>query len=189
MLQLAQNPPTTFSAERQARHLEPGDWARPWAVVYSKPRQEKALAWDLYERGVSYFLPMVLRQTSSGGRRRRNLYPLFPSYLFMAAGDAPRLAALKTERVVRIIEVQAAEQSRLQAELAALDLALRYAPESLELYPRLALGAQVRVKAGPLKGVEGIVLQFGAKRKLWVGVTTLGVGATVEIHPDLVDPL
>ena len=188
MLQLDQNPPMASSGRTGGGEFEPADWDRLWMVAYCKPRQEKALAWDLRRRGASYFLPMVLRETSSGGRRRRNLYPLFPSYIFVAAGEAERLAVLKTERTVRLIEVEAAEQDALRRELLALETALRIDPRSLELYPRLAIGARVLVKAGPLKGIEGVVLQFGHKRKLWLGVTALGVGATVEIHPDLVEP-
>ena len=188
MLQLDQNPPMVYSGRTGGGQLEAGDWDGPWLVAYCKPRQEKALAWDLHRRRASYFLPMVLRETSSGGRRRRNLYPLFPSYIFVAAGEAERLAALKTDRTVRLIEVDDAEQDTLRRELMALETALRFSPQSLELYPRLAIGATVLVKSGPLKGVEGVVLQFGHKRKLWLGITTLGVGATVEIHPDLVEP-
>jgi transcription antitermination factor NusG len=189
MLQLNENPPIAFSASSGRCCLDEGDWSRPWLAAYCKPRQEKALAWDLRRRESSYFLPMVLRETSSGGRRRRNLYPLFPSYIFIPSGDAERLVALKTDRIVRLIDVNEAQQPRLRSELTALEAALHHCPDSLELYPRLALGARVLVKAGPLKGVEGNILQFGSKRKLWLGVTALGVGATVEIHPDLVEPL
>jgi transcription antitermination factor NusG len=188
MLQLDQNPPMACLGRAGGGELEPDDWDRPWMVAYCKPRQEKALAWELHRRRVAYFLPMVLRQTSSGGRRRRNLYPLFPSYIFVAAGEAERLSVLKTERTVRLIDVEPAQQGALRRELMAIETALRVAPQSLELYPRLAIGARVLVKAGPLKGVEGVVLQFGHKRKLWLGVSALGVGATVEIHPDLVEP-
>ena len=109
-------------------------------MAYCKPRQEKALAWDLCRRDVNYFLPMVLRETSSGGRRRRNLYPLFPSYLFFAGDELDRLAVLKTERVVRLIEISDAEQPRFRGEIASLETALVRAPESLELYPRLVPG-------------------------------------------------
>ena len=159
-----------------------------WTVAYCKPRQEKALGWDLCRRQVNYFLPMVLRETSSGGRRRRNLYPLFPSYLFFAGDEMDRLAVLKTERVVRLIEISDAEQPRFRREIAALETVLERCPESLELYPRLVPGAWVRITAGPMKDVEGVVLQSHNKKKLWLGVSVLGVGATVEIHADLVEP-
>jgi transcription antitermination factor NusG len=189
MINLDKNPPIVYSAATRGHILEDSDWAQPWTVAHCKPRQEKALAWDLHKRGTSYFLPMVLRETSSGGRRRKNLYPLFASYLFLPAGEADRLAALKTNRVVRLIAVNDAQQPSFKREIQSLETALRNCPDSLELYPRLAVGTRVLVKSGPLKGIEGVVLQTGQKRKLWLGVSALGVGATVEIHPDLVDPV
>ena len=160
-----------------------------WTVAYCKPRQEKALAWDLCRHEVNYFLPMVLKQTSSGGRRRRNLYPLFASYLFFAGDDLDRTAVLRTERVVRLIEINEAEQPQFRREIAALEAALVRSPESLELYPRLERGELVRVKSGPMKDVEGVVLQSHSRRRLLLGVSVLGVGATVEIHADLVERL
>jgi transcription antitermination factor NusG len=182
MLALRENPPSTWPSE-----LKLADVAEDWSVAYCKPRQEKSLAWDLCRKEIRYFLPMVLRETVSGGRRRRNLYPLFPSYLFFVGGDAQRLAVLKTDRVVRLIDIQPAEQLRFRQEVASLDTAIRVCPSALELYPRLVPGARVRIKAGALKNVEGVILQADNKRKLWLGISALGVGATVEIHADFVE--
>jgi transcription antitermination factor NusG len=189
MLQLSNNPPIAYSSSTGDDGLAAVDWEQKWTAAYCKPRQEKALARDLRERNTTYFLPMVLRETSSGGRRRQNLYPLFPSYLFLPAGEAERLAALKTNRVVRFVDVGDAQQSTFLREIATLETALRNCPKTIELYAHLAAGTRVLVKAGPLKGIEGIVLQHEQRHKLWLGVTALGVGATVEIHPDLVEAI
>ena len=182
MIRLQDNPPIAWP-EGVFGEVPP----REWTAVYTKPRQEKALAWDLLQKKIPYFLPMVQRETSSGGRRRRNLYPLFPSYLFVAGDEAEQLGALKTDRAVRLVRAEPGGQPQLRRELTALETALKQFPDSLELHPRLAPGAPVRIKAGPMAGVEGVVLQVGAKHKLWLGVSCLGVGATVEIHPDLVE--
>jgi transcription antitermination factor NusG len=182
MFSLAENPPMVWPiGEPLSARKE------TWTVAYCKPRQEKALGWDLYRRDVGYFLPMVIRQTSSGGRRRKNLYPLFPSYLFIAGDDAARLSALRTDRIVKLIDVNATQQARLRYEIAQIETALEQQPESLELYPRLVPGRWVRIKSGPMKDVEGVVVDAGNKRKLLLGVSVLGVGATVEIHADLVE--
>lgn len=164
------------------------DDATVWTAAYSKPRQEKALAWDLCHSGVPYFLPMIYRETSSGGRRRRNLYPMFKSYIFCAGDEAGRLAALRTRRTVSFIPIKEAGQGIFRREIAALELGLRTAPTSIELYPRLVEGASVRVTAGPMAGVEGVILDSGNKTRLLLRVTLMGAGATVEIHPDLVEP-
>jgi transcription antitermination factor NusG len=182
MIRLQDNPPIAWPTDARVTRVD----AR-WTVAYCKPRQEKALAWDLCRQRVNYFLPMVLRQTSSGGRRRRNLYPLFSSYLFFAGEDHDRTAVLRTDRVVRLIDINDAEQPRFRREIGALEAALHSSPESLELYPRLVPGALVRITAGPMKDVEGVVLQMQNKRKLWLGVSVLSVGATVEIHADFVE--
>ncbi len=187
MLKFKDNPPVAYSGAANAPRLGAEDWEQRWLAVYTKPRQEKSLARDLQERRVTYFLPMVLRQTSSGGRRMRNLYPLFASYVFIAGDDEARLAALRTERLVRVIDVEPFQQEQFRRELASLELALRVAPDSLELHPRITVGAHVVIKSGPMAGVEGQVVQVGDRKKLWLGVSTLGVGATVEIHPDLVE--
>jgi transcription antitermination factor NusG len=182
MIQLQDNPPIIWPLKAQLAEVHSA-----WSVAYCKPRQEKALAADLCRHEVPYFLPMVQRETSSGGRRRQNLYPLFPSYLFFAGEERERLATLRTERVVRIIEVSKEEQRRFREEIAALETALRHFPDSIELYPRLVPGARVRITSGPMRDVEGVVLQVQNKRKLLLGVSVLGVGATVEIHADLVE--
>jgi transcription antitermination factor NusG len=181
VLRLQDNPPTIWPQTVPLAEIN-----QPWTAVYCKPRQEKALAWDLVRRKVAYYLPMTLRQTSSGGRRRQNMYPLFPSYLFFAGGERERLAVVKTDRVVRFIEISSVQQNQFKREITYLDTALQNCPESIELYPRLIPGARVRITAGPMRDVEGIIVQSHNKRKLLLGVSVLGVGATVEIHADLV---
>lgn len=182
MIRLKDNPPMSWPTA-----ISLVDVSDRWAAAYCKPRQEKALAWDLMRLQINYFLPMVLRETSSGGRRRRNMYPLFPSYVFFAGDEQQRLRVLKTERVVRLIDVADVEQSQFRKELSSLEKAIECCPGSIELYPRIVPGAVVRIVTGPMKNVEGVVLKAHDKRKLWLGVSVLGVGATVEIHADLVE--
>lgn len=179
MLRLQDNPPMvgpTLVAMDDAQLV--------WNVAYCKPRQEKALAGDLQEREIPYFLPMVLKETSSGGRRRRNLYPLFPSYVFVGGGERERLAALKTDRIVRFVPVATGKQAQLAQELRHLHVALQHCPDTVELYSRLVPGARARITSGPMKNIEGVIVQADNKRKLCLSVSVLGVGATIEIHAD-----
>ncbi len=184
MIRLQDNPPIV--SPEAALHQDP---PLTWTAVYTKPRQEKSLAWDLLQKRIPFFLPMVVRETSSGGRRRRNLYPLFPSYLFAGGGEAELLSLLKTDRAVQLVHAEPSGQAQLRQELTALETALRHFPDSLELHPRLLPGVLARIKSGPMAGVEGLVIQVGSHHKLWLAVSCLGVGATVEIHPDLVEAI
>jgi transcription antitermination factor NusG len=181
VIRFKDNPPMSWPSA-----ISIAETTSPWTAAYCKPRQEKALAWDLTRREVRYFLPMVMRETSSGGRRRRNMYPLFASYVFFAGGEQERLGVLRTDRVVRLIDIAEAAQAQFRRELESLEKAVACCPNSIELYPRLVPGTLVRIAGGPMKDVEGVVLQSHNKRKLWLGVSVLGVGATIEIHADLV---
>jgi len=184
MLTLQDNPPMKLPS-LATLDMAPGKWT----VAYCKPRQEKALARDLCLRDVPYFLPMILRETSSGGRRRRSWFPMFKSYVFFAGEERERLAVLKTNRLVQILEIDPAAQSSFHREINSLELALRTAPEELQLYPQLVTGKRVQIIGGPMKGAEGIILNANNLTKLWIGVTMMGAGATIEIHADLVEPL
>ena len=188
MLRLADNPPLTYSAHGSDRLAE-SEWLDTWRLAHVKPRQEKSLARDLAERGISYFLPMVLRETSSGGRRRRNYYPLFPSYLFFAGDEEVKLQVYRTERLVQVIDPDSSQQPLLQKELKSLATALAHAPDRVELYNHLQPGTPVWVKSGPMKGVEGTVLEVGSAHQVQLAVSLLGVGAVVEIHADLLEKL
>ncbi|MGL4511653.1 MAG: transcription termination/antitermination NusG family protein [Lacipirellulaceae bacterium] len=187
MLKLEDNPPLGYSSLSGEDALGAADWDQTWHIAYTKPRQEKALAWDLRTLGVTYFLPMLERETSSGGRRRHNLYPIFPSYFFFGGGEEQRVRVLRTQRTVGGVPVTETQQPLLRRELASLEVSVRTAPRSIELHARVVVGARVIVKSGPMRGIEGVVLDAGDKRKLWIGVSALGTGITVQIPADLVD--
>jgi len=184
MLKFKDNPPITLPSLPSVLDA-PGDWA----AVYCKPRQEKALAWDLCRLEVPYFLPMLERVTHSGGRRRRNMYAMFKSYLFFAGEEEQRLAVLQANRHVRFVPIDPAAQPSFRRELGSLEIALCSATEKIELYPQLVVGRRVLVISGPMKGAEGTILDAADVTKLWVGVTMMGTGVSVEIHADMVEPL
>ncbi len=157
----------------------------PWWVAHTKARFEKALAFDLAAKGVSYFLPMVQRVKVSGGRKRRLLLPLFPSYLFFCGDAEARLAALATNRLCQTIAVT--DREKFVGELVALELALNHhAP--LDLYPFAAIGRRCRVRSGPLEGVVGTVVRRDNETRLVLQVSMLGQGASLEIDMDLLEP-
>jgi len=184
MIRLQDNPPMTLSTA-----ISLDDVNQRWTAAYCKPRQEKALAWDLCRHEVPYFLPMVMRETSSGGRRRRNLYPMFQSYLFFAGDEDDRLTVLKTNRLVRLVEISPAEQPLFRREISSLELVLRTLPGEIKFYPNIVEGQRVQIIGGPMAGTEGTILNAENKVKLWIGVSLMGAGAIVEIHADLVEPI
>lgn len=181
MLKVSENPP----------RMHPGagtltDLAGTWWVAHTKARSEKALAWDLLRRDIGYFLPLLGRVRFSGGRKRRVLMPLFPSYVFVCGSDDDRYAAMTTDRIFQTVRV--ADQGGLIAELAAIEKALA-GEMVLDPYPYAVTGRRCRIKAGPFRGLEGIVVQRARQARLVLEVTILGQGAAMEVEPDLLEPV
>lgn len=188
VLRYSDNPPITPAATDGASIFRCGDQSpAPWAAAYTKPRQEKALAADLLDHGVDYFLPLVERVTVSGGRRRRGLYPLFASYLFFKDTEEGRTAVFRTDRVAQLVSPPAVEQPRFVREMQAIEQALLECPEDIELHPHVVEGAHVRVTGGALKGAEGIVANCDTSLKIWLKMTALGTGVLVQVHADLIE--
>ena len=179
MLRLTDNPPILPPGVESLKAL-----AGTWWVAHTKPRFEKTLAWNLLHRGVGYFLPLVKRVRVSGGKKRHVLLPLFPSYLFFCGDDNDRYEAMTTNRLCRTLDVS--DQEELVGELSAIEKALARRA-ALDLYPFAAVGRRCRVKAGPLRGLEGVVVRRDKRAHVVLQVSILGQGAAVDVDADLVE--
>ena len=169
--------------------LEPGAVAiadRRWMVLYTKARQEKALARDLLRREAPFYLPVVKQTSLYRGRRRARHLPLFSGYLFLFGTEAERVASLTTNHISRILMVPDAEE--LVSELRNLrQLIAADAPLTVE--SRLAPGQRVRVRQGPFAGIEGTVLVRRGQTRLLVSINFLQQGASVEIDDFQLEPI
>jgi hypothetical protein len=93
---------------------------------------------------------------------------------------------LRTNRVSKTIVV--ADQRGLLRELTALHSILRTAAEiTLSLGP--AIGDRCQILAGPLRGIQGVVVARANRAKLVLQVDVLQMGAAVEIDADLLESL
>lgn len=157
-----------------------------WWAVYTKARQEKALARQLFQKRVSFYLPLVPKDNLIRGRRVRSFTPLFNGYVFLFGDETARLATLATNRISRILPVE--DQHQLRCDLSQVQrLIASDAPLTVER--RLTPGQAVRIKSGSLSGLEGTVLSRRAQTRLLVTVSMLQQGVSVEIDDFLLEPI
>jgi len=181
MLKLSENPPIVFPVNSSVE-----DICGLWWVAHTKARNEKALAWCLAGWDIPYFLPLREKTTIRSGRRFKSLLPLFSGYLFFAGSSEQRLQALTTNRIAQVIEV--VDQAGLVRQLSQIHRALD-SGLSLDPHPRLKSGDGCRVTAGPLMGMEGIVVRKKSITRLLLEVEILGQAAAVEIDSELLEPI
>jgi transcriptional antiterminator RfaH len=159
--------------------LQSGQGGR-WWCLHTKPRQEKAVARDLRARAVPFYLPQVVHEDRTPrGRKIRSVVPLFTSYLFLRGDEYDRLEALRGNRLVGVLEVvdQEALTHDLRQVHQMLSSGLAVVPE-----PIMPVGARVRIKTGPLAGIEGTVIRRDRRDKFVAVVQFLGKGATVNLE-------
>ncbi|HZY89188.1 MAG TPA: transcription termination/antitermination NusG family protein [Gemmataceae bacterium] len=168
--------PNVFPADLLAEEAAPDGGERCWWVLHTKPRQEKSLARQMLTAEVPFYLPLVPRRTLVRGRPLEAHVPLFPGYLFLLADRDERVTALATERVVRSLAV--ADQSQLRHDLWQVHrLIAAGAPITPE--QRLAPGATVEVRSGPLAGLRGRIIRGASGRRFVVRVDFIQQGASV----------
>jgi transcriptional antiterminator RfaH len=159
---------------------------RRWWVVYTKARQEKAFARQVLALELPFYLPLIPKTNLIRGRRMESYIPLFGGYCFLFADESERARSLTTNRVSTILTVK--DQSRLVFDLRQIrQLIDTHAPLTVE--SRLQPGDPVRVRKGPLAGLEGTIVSRRGATRLIVSVAMLQQGVSVLIDDFLVEPL
>ncbi len=164
----------------------PGGGLRQWWVLYTRSRQEKSLARDLLQYQVPFYLPLVKSDKVYRKWKVSTYAPLFSGYVFLFGSDEERGRSLTTNRLSRILAVE--DGDSLLHDLRQLQLLIASgAPLTLE--SRLAPGVRVRVRRGPLEGLEGTVLERRGQTRLLVSVNFLQQGASIDIDDFMLERL
>ena len=180
--------PSVFPNELLDDHeFEVNNPHRRWWAIFTKARNEKALARDLLRYEIPYYLPLVPKQNLIRNRVVHSHIPLFGGYVFMFGDDDDRLQALTTNRISVTLDVD--DQQKLSGELNQLYRLIQSgAPLTLE--ERLQPGRGVRITRGALAGIEGTITQRrGGQRRLLVAVHFLQTGVSVDIDDFMVEPI
>jgi transcriptional antiterminator RfaH len=151
-----------------------------WVAFYTLSRREKDLMRKLEAAEVAFYAPLIRRRLkSAGGRVRDSHVPLFSGYVFSRVDDDQRRAALATNTIARWLPIvdEAALLADLRAIKRLIDTDQPLTPEA-----RIEPGQLVRVRSGPLRGLEGTVERRHAGQRLVVAVRFLNQGASVELE-------
>jgi transcriptional antiterminator RfaH len=164
------------------------DEAPRWLVAHVRPRCEKKFAALMRAENFPHELPLleVVHKYESG--LKRSTRPLLPGYVFAQVPLARLRRCYQQDLVARLLPVPATEEPRF---LRQIDSLKRVAAAGIAamLAPLLTKGRRVRVKSGPLFGVEGVIHDFEDRRGIIVAMDVIQQGLLVPISIEELEPL
>ena len=157
----------------------------PWFAVRVRPQHEKTAHLALSHMGLESCLPLYRSRRQWSDRYKELLLPLFPGYLFCRFHPQDKLRVETTSSVLAIVSYGACLAPVPDSEISAVQLMLA-SGLPVGPYPYLKEGDLVYIHRGPLRGLEGILLQVKNHWRVIVSVTLLQRSVSAEVDREFV---
>jgi transcription antitermination factor NusG len=151
-----------------------------WYAAYTCANHEIRVTQQLTQRSVEHFLPQYESIRRWKDRRTRLQLPLFPGYVFVRLNLRDRLRVLQIPSVVRLVGFNGHPTVLPDQDIDALRNSAA-ANLRTEPHPYLTMGRRVRIKSGPLEGVEGILVRRKNAFRVVLSLDLIARSAAVEI--------
>ena len=171
---------TQASEQRSNLQLARNESSAPWYVTYTIPRHEKNVARQLEERGIGSFLPLYKSIRRWKDRKKDLELPLFPGYVFVQIRLDDRLELLRVPGVVHLVSFQGKPAAVSSVEIETLRLGL-VGCSALKPHPYLKVGRKVRVRSGPMTGVEGIFVRKKDCARVVLSISLIERSVAMEV--------
>jgi transcription antitermination factor NusG len=158
-----------------------------WYVAQTIARHEKRAAELLKNRDIENFLPLYESVRRWKDRRVRLHLPLFPGYVFVHMVFQERMRVLEIPSVVRLVGFGGSLSMLPDHEVEALQNGLTR-QSHVEPHPYLTIGRRVRVKCGPLEGLEGLLVRKQGRFRLILSVDLIQRSMIVDVDAADVSP-
>jgi transcription antitermination factor NusG len=160
----------------------------PWFAVSTIPRHEKRVSELMGQHDIETFFP-VYRAERQWKKRAPVILdlPLFPTYIFARIGHPQKSRVLNTPGVISIVGNGKEPLPIPGGEIETLRAGLRERPAEPHLH--LAIGDRVRIKSGPLAGLDGILVFKRNRFRMVLAINLIMQSISVEIDLEELAPL
>jgi len=159
-----------------------------WYAVRTRHQHEKTVAHALSDKDFEVFLPLYAIRRRWKDRVKELRLPLFPSYLFLRANMDRKVEILRVPGVHRFVGFGGLPAAIPEEEIATIKQVL-HGSAQVQPHPFLKIGDRVKVKSGPLAGIEGILVRQKNQCWLVVSVESLTKSVCVEVELSKVEQL
>lgn len=159
-----------------------------WHAIRTRSRQEQVVSTYLRATGLEEFLPVYQVRRRWSDRVKVLNVPLFDGYVFCRFDDSRMTPVLNAPGVVHVVSFDGTPAEIPEVEIEAVrQLVASKLPASP--CPYLKEGAAVRIRSGPMKGIEGRLISIQNRYRLRLSVHMLQRSVEVEIDPESVEAL
>jgi transcription antitermination factor NusG len=158
---------------------------RRWFVAHTRPRREKKLVEFCGRHSLSATLPCYDSAHKYRGKTVVFRKPLFPGYVFLQLESQQKDLVRQNEHVANFLEVF--DQDQFERQLQDIILALE-AHVGVRLAPAIGEGMRVRIRSGPLQGVEGFVEARYGMTTVLLRLDFIGQAAAVKMEAGMLEP-
>ena len=155
-----------------------GHGEQRWFAAYTCANHEKRVVEHFEARAVEHFLPLYASVRRWKDRRVQLELPLFPGYVFVRIAVGARLRVLEVPGVVRLVGFNGQPYPLSDGEIESLRI---MNGSRIEPHPYLSVGARVRIKSGPLAGVEGNLVRKKNTLRVVLSLDLIARSAAVEV--------
>jgi transcriptional antiterminator RfaH len=150
-----------------------------WFVAHTRPRCEKKLARFCEREGLSVSLPLYQSVKKYRGKKVVFEKPLFPNYLFLHCLPQQTRTVYQSDYLANLLEV--VDQKLFEQQLGDI---LRALESDVEVYlaPYITAGSRVKIKSGPLRGLEGFVEQRAGQVMVLLRLDFISQAAAVKME-------
>jgi transcription antitermination factor NusG len=152
-----------------------------WFVAHTRPRREKKLKQYCEGEGILVTLPCYRTVHRYRGKAASFQKPLFPGYVFLQLLVDQRQRVQQNDHVARLLVVH--DQELFVRQLGDVLKALETELE-IQLAPEIGAGSRVKVKGGPLQGIEGWVEARYGMTTVLLRLDFIGQAAAIKLPAD-----
>lgn len=164
------------------------EFAVNWYALYTRHQHEKSATQILANKGFETLLPLYRVAHRWKDRTQIVQLPVFPCYTFVRTDLERRLDILRTPGVCWLVGNHGYATPIPQQEVEGVRIAFE-SPARLEPHPFLKYGDRVRVRAGPLAGIAGILIRTKNQYRVVLSLQLLKQSAAVEVDLAMIEPL
>lgn len=159
-----------------------------WYALRVKSNFESQVALSLRSRSIEEFLPSYKTRSRWSDRFKEIQRPLFPGYLFSYFQiDTQLLEVVKTPGIVQVVSISKGSPTPIsQSEIDTIRRIVE-STATIKPHPYLNTGDRVRIKRGPLAGLEGILTEFKKQYRLVVSVSMFARSLSVDLESDWIE--